>query len=49
MKKTYIIPEMETLELKAVGMLAASSLDKNGTPVTDENEVLGRELMFLDF
>ncbi len=48
MKKTYIIPEMETLELKTVGMLA-NSLPKADTEVTDEAEVLTRELMLLDF
>ena len=41
MKKTYMTPKTETIEVKTVGMLA-QSLDKSENTVTQESQVLGR-------
>ena len=43
MKKTYSIPEMETIELKMSCTMLAGSLTKGSTPVTDEGNVLSPE------
>ena len=49
MKKTYIIPEMETIELKTMGMLAASQTAPLDEGTQNNDAALARELMFLDF
>jgi len=41
MKKTYMTPKMETIEVKTISMLA-ESLPKSGNAVTSESAVLGR-------
>ena len=47
MKKTYIIPEMETVELMMNCSMLAGSLPKGSESVTDESEVLSRSF-YLD-
>ena len=43
MKKTYMTPKMETIEVRTIGMLAESrNMTKGSTPVSDESVVLGR-------
>ena len=43
MKKTYMTPKMETIEVKTIGMLADSrNLNKGTTTITNESSVLGR-------
>jgi hypothetical protein len=46
MKKAYIIPEMETVELMMNCSMLAGSLPKGSESVTDESEVLSRESFF---
>ncbi len=41
MKKTYMTPKTETIEVKTIGMLA-ESLGKGTNAVTQESQVLGR-------
>ena len=41
MKKTYITPKTEAIEVKTISMLA-DSLGKGTTTITDESQVLGR-------
>ena len=47
MKKTYINPEMETVELKMNSSMLVGSLPKGSESVTDESDVLSRSL-YLD-
>ena len=46
MKKTYIIPEMETVKIHAQQLLAGSAMAKETEEIDDENEVLGRNNNF---
>ena len=49
MKKTYMIPVMETIDMKMSCTLLAGSMPKGSTPVMDEGGVLSRDLdAFLD-
>jgi len=49
MKKTYMIPVMETIDMKMSCTLLAGSMPKGTTPVTDEGGVLSRDLdLFLE-
>ena len=41
MKKTYMTPKMETVEVKTISMLA-ESLPKGEGGISDESQVLGR-------
>ena len=41
MKKQYMTPSLEIVDVKTTGMLA-NSLPKNEEPVTSESEVLSR-------
>ena len=44
MKKTYMTPKMETIEVRTIGMLADSrNLNKGTTTITSESSVLGRD------
>ena len=49
MKKIYIIPEMETLELKTVCMRAESQTAPLSDDTQNNDAALVRELMLLDF
>ena len=43
MKKTYMTPKLEKIEVRTIGMLDESqSMTKGSTPVSDESVVLGR-------
>ena len=43
MKKTYMTPKMEKIEVRTIGMLADSqSLNKGTTTINNESSVLGR-------
>ena len=47
MKKTYIIPEMETVKIHAQQLLAGSAMAKvTDENINDENDVLGRNNNF---
>ena len=48
MKKTYIIPEMETVKIETRQMLADSATIPTGSTPTDPGQSDAREL-FLDF
>ena len=44
MKKTYMIPEMEKIDLKMNCAMLAGSLPKGTSSITDENDVLSPDL-----
>lgn len=48
MKKTYIIPAMEAIELKMNCQMLAGSLAKGDDVITNENSVLSRGYDFDD-
>lgn len=43
MKKVYINPEMNVVEMKMNNAMLAGSLPKGGESITDESSVLSRE------
>ena len=48
MKKTYINPEMEIVEMKMNNAMLAGSMPKSNDEITDESSVLGRDFGFDD-
>ena len=49
MKKTYMIPAMETVDMKMSCTLLAGSLGKKTEEITSESDILSRDLDgFLD-
>jgi len=47
MKKTYIIPATEVVEIKTHQLIMASTMDVNNAPeITDSEDILSREFNF---
>ena len=47
MKKTYICPEMDVIELKKQTLLAGSvPMEKSDTEITNQNEILAPEYIW---
>ena len=46
MKKTYINPEMDIVEMKMKNAMLAGSMPKSTDEITDESSVLGRDFDF---
>lgn len=47
--KKYLKPKMEVIEVKMQQMIAASTLSKSDSEITDASSILSRETDFDDF